>query len=64
VVLGDLENDLAFDACMTPFSCSKDYYKVETSVGEFCVPSTELKSSEFTDNILSAINFLANAFDQ
>ena len=36
----------------------------ETSVGEFCIPSTELKMNEFTDNILSAINFLANAFDQ
>ena len=50
--------------CMTPFSCSDLFYKVDTSVGEFCFDQKTLSNLDPSDNIVDQINFIAHMLGQ
>ena len=39
--------------CMTPFSCSDLFYKVDTSVGEFCFDQPTLGHDDTSENIIN-----------
>lgn len=61
-VIQDPSSTLSSDVCMTPFSCSPGYFKVDTSVGEFCWNNAA--HDEAVTDALSLINFLAHTLNQ
>lgn len=49
---------------MTPFSCSDHFFKVDTSVGEFCFDQNTLSDIDSKLNLVNNINFIAHMLDE